>query len=86
MACPLHQPTLWLGIATARLSGFQNPARALGRRHVVQIVKKHWRRFLPGGSLLDHDQEARIRFRLAKLVRLRDFRVARSAAALLNLI
>src|SRR5580692_1981871 len=23
----------------------------------VQIVKKHWRRFLPGGSLLDHNQK-----------------------------
>jgi cellulose synthase/poly-beta-1,6-N-acetylglucosamine synthase-like glycosyltransferase len=28
----------------------------------VQIVKKHWRRFLPGGSLLDHDQKREFAF------------------------
>ena len=28
----------------------------------VQIVKKHWRRFLPGASLLDHDQKREFAF------------------------
>jgi exo-beta-1,3-glucanase (GH17 family)/cellulose synthase/poly-beta-1,6-N-acetylglucosamine synthase-like glycosyltransferase len=28
----------------------------------VQIVKKHWRRFLPGGSLLDHHQKREFAF------------------------
>jgi cellulose synthase/poly-beta-1,6-N-acetylglucosamine synthase-like glycosyltransferase/exo-beta-1,3-glucanase (GH17 family) len=28
----------------------------------VQIVKKHWRRFLPGKSLLDHDQKREFAF------------------------
>jgi cellulose synthase/poly-beta-1,6-N-acetylglucosamine synthase-like glycosyltransferase/exo-beta-1,3-glucanase (GH17 family) len=28
----------------------------------VQIVKKHWRRFLPGTSLLDHDQKREFAF------------------------
>ena len=32
LACPLHQPPLWLGIAAAGLSGLQDPAVALGRR------------------------------------------------------
>ncbi len=35
----------------------------------VQIVKKHWRRFLPGKSRLDPRSEARIRARLAQLAR-----------------
>ena len=34
-----------------------------------QIVKKHWRRFLPGASLLHARAEARIRARLAELAR-----------------
>src|SRR5580692_11232805 len=31
--------------------------RARWAAGAVQIVKKHWRRFLPGGSLLDHNQK-----------------------------
>ena len=45
-----------------------------------QIMKKHWRRFLPGRSLLDARAEARIRARLAVLARRRERRRAGRAA------
>ena len=41
-----------------------------------QIVKKHWRRFLPGASLLTPRPEARIRVRLDQLARRRERRRA----------
>ena len=43
-----------------------------------QILKKHWRRFLPGASRLTPRPEARIRARLAQLARRRKPRRRRS--------
>ena len=39
-----------------------------------QIVKKHWRRFLPGASLLTRDQKREFALRLAQLARRRERR------------
>jgi cellulose synthase/poly-beta-1,6-N-acetylglucosamine synthase-like glycosyltransferase/exo-beta-1,3-glucanase (GH17 family) len=49
----------------------------------VQIVKKHWRRFLPGGSLLDHDQRREFAFGWLSWF---GAEIVAVAAALLNLI
>ena len=49
-----------------------------------QIVKKHWRRFLPGASRPDPRPEARIRARLAQLARRR--KRSASLVAILNLV
>ncbi len=49
----------------------------------VQIVKKHWRRFLPGQSLLDHDQKREFVFGWLSWF---GSEIVAVAAALLNLI
>jgi cellulose synthase/poly-beta-1,6-N-acetylglucosamine synthase-like glycosyltransferase len=49
----------------------------------VQIVKKHWRRFLPGGSLLDHNQKREFAFGWLSWF---GSEIVAVAAALLNLI
>jgi glucan 1,3-beta-glucosidase len=49
----------------------------------VQIVKKHWRRFLPGMSLLDHDQKREFAFGWLSWF---GAEIVAVAAALLNLI
>ncbi|MGA8902906.1 glycosyltransferase family 2 protein, partial [Bradyrhizobium sp.] len=49
----------------------------------VQIVKKHWRRFLPGMSLLDHDQKREFVFGWLSWF---GSEIVAVAAALLNLI
>jgi cellulose synthase/poly-beta-1,6-N-acetylglucosamine synthase-like glycosyltransferase/exo-beta-1,3-glucanase (GH17 family) len=49
----------------------------------VQIVKKHWRRFLPGKSLLDHDQKREFVFGWVSWF---GSEIIAVAAALLNLI
>jgi cellulose synthase/poly-beta-1,6-N-acetylglucosamine synthase-like glycosyltransferase/exo-beta-1,3-glucanase (GH17 family) len=49
----------------------------------VQIVKKHWRRFLPGGSLLDHNQKREFAFGWLSWF---GSEIIAVAAALLNLI
>jgi cellulose synthase/poly-beta-1,6-N-acetylglucosamine synthase-like glycosyltransferase/exo-beta-1,3-glucanase (GH17 family) len=49
----------------------------------VQIVKKHWRRFLPGRSLLDHDQKREFAFGWLSWF---GSEIVAVAAALLNLI
>ena len=49
----------------------------------VQIVKKHWRRFLPGRSLLDHDQKREFVFGWLSWF---GSEIVAVAAALLNLI
>jgi cellulose synthase/poly-beta-1,6-N-acetylglucosamine synthase-like glycosyltransferase/exo-beta-1,3-glucanase (GH17 family) len=49
----------------------------------VQIVKKHWRRFLPGKSLLDHDQKREFAFGWLSWF---GAEIVAVAAALLNLV
>jgi cellulose synthase/poly-beta-1,6-N-acetylglucosamine synthase-like glycosyltransferase/exo-beta-1,3-glucanase (GH17 family) len=49
----------------------------------VQIAKKHWRRFLPGKSLLDHDQKREFAFGWLSWF---GVEIVAVAAALLNLI
>jgi hypothetical protein len=49
----------------------------------VQIVKKHWRRFLPGQSQLDHDQKREFAFGWLSWL---GVEIVAVAAALLNLI
>jgi cellulose synthase/poly-beta-1,6-N-acetylglucosamine synthase-like glycosyltransferase/exo-beta-1,3-glucanase (GH17 family) len=49
----------------------------------VQIVKKHWRRFLPGNSLLDHNQKREFAFGWLSWF---GSEIVAVAAALLNLI
>ena len=49
----------------------------------VQIVKKHWRRFLPGGSQLDHDQKREFAFGWLSWF---GSEIVAVAAAVLNLI
>ena len=49
----------------------------------VQIVKKHWRRFLPGQSLLDHDQKREFVFGWVSWF---GSEIIAVAAALLNLV
>src|ERR1700732_617455 len=49
----------------------------------VQIVKKHWRKFLPGKSLLDHDQKREFAFGWLSWF---GAEIVAVAAALLNLI
>jgi cellulose synthase/poly-beta-1,6-N-acetylglucosamine synthase-like glycosyltransferase/exo-beta-1,3-glucanase (GH17 family) len=49
----------------------------------VQIVKKHWRQFLPGGSRLDHDQKREFLFGWLNWF---GAEVVAVAAALLNLV
>lgn len=49
----------------------------------VQIVKKHWRRFLPGMSLLDHDQKREFVFGWVSWF---GAEIIAVAAALLNLV
>ena len=49
----------------------------------VQIMKKHWRRFLPGMSLLDHDQKREFAFGWLSWF---GAEIVAVAAALLNLI
>jgi cellulose synthase/poly-beta-1,6-N-acetylglucosamine synthase-like glycosyltransferase/exo-beta-1,3-glucanase (GH17 family) len=49
----------------------------------VQIVKKHWRKFLPGQSLLDHDQKREFVFGWVSWF---GSEIVAVAAALLNLI
>ena len=57
--------------------------RARWAAGAVQIVKKHWRRFLPGGSLLDHDQKREFAFGWLSWF---GSEIVAVAAALLNLI
>jgi cellulose synthase/poly-beta-1,6-N-acetylglucosamine synthase-like glycosyltransferase/exo-beta-1,3-glucanase (GH17 family) len=57
--------------------------RARWASGAVQIVKKHWRRFLPGGSLLDHDQKREFAFGWLSWF---GAEIVAVAAALLNLI
>jgi cellulose synthase/poly-beta-1,6-N-acetylglucosamine synthase-like glycosyltransferase/exo-beta-1,3-glucanase (GH17 family) len=57
--------------------------RARWAAGAVQIVKKHWRRFLPGMSLLDHDQKREFAFGWLSWF---GAEIVAVAAALLNLI
>ena len=57
--------------------------RARWAAGAVQIVKKHWRRFLPGGSLLDHNQKREFVFGWLSWF---GSEIVAVAAALLNLI
>ena len=52
----LHQPPLWLRAAARQLLAYkrQRDRWAYGG---FQIMKKHWRRFLPGRSLLTREQK-----------------------------
>jgi cellulose synthase/poly-beta-1,6-N-acetylglucosamine synthase-like glycosyltransferase len=82
VAYSLHQSPYGWGLLPQDYLAFRTQ-RARWAGGAVQIVKKHWRRFLPGQSQLDHDQKREFAFGWLSWF---GVEIVAVAAALLNLI
>ena len=72
LAGPLHQRALWLGPACPRDFAAYKRQRHRWAYGGVQLIKKHWRAFLPGRSRLTTQQTDGVPVRLADLARRRE--------------
>jgi hypothetical protein len=82
MAGSLHHSSLWLGVAAQDYLAFRTQ-RSRWAEGAVQIVKKHWRQFLPGTSQLVRDQKREFIFGWLSWF---GAEIIAVAAAILNLI